>query len=101
MIIDIVKEAFDEGREFGGEWEDSDAYEISKLLPFLDIENLTFQQRLPNGQFGKVFKGVNEVKKYVSSVQDKVSETSRQITADKNRAYVDKQRQIEFKIYQG
>mgnify|MGYP003115836610 CR=1 FL=1 len=65
MIIDIVKEAFDEGREFGGEWEDSDAYEISKLLPFLDIENLTFQQRLPNGQFGKVFKGVNEVKKYV------------------------------------
>ena len=36
----------------------------------------------------------NEVKKYVSSVQDKVSETSRQITADKNRAYVDKQRQI-------
>jgi len=36
----------------------------------------------------------NEVKKYVSDVQDKVSETSRQLTADKNRAYVEKQRLI-------
>lgn len=36
----------------------------------------------------------NEVKKYVSDVQNKVSETSRQLTADKNRAYVEKQRLI-------
>ena len=36
----------------------------------------------------------NEVKKYISDVQDKVSETSRQLTADKNRAYVEKQRLI-------
>ena len=36
----------------------------------------------------------NEVKKYVSGVQDKVSETQRQIYADSNRAYVERQRLI-------
>ncbi len=36
----------------------------------------------------------NEVKKYVSSVQDKVSETARQLRADQNQKYVDQQRLI-------
>ena len=36
----------------------------------------------------------NEVKKYVSSVQDKVSETTRQIYADQNRKYLEEQREI-------
>ena len=36
----------------------------------------------------------NEVKKYVSGVQDKVSEIARQLRADKNQKYVDEQRLI-------
>ena len=36
----------------------------------------------------------NEVKKYIGSVQDKVSETTRQLTADANRAEVLKNREI-------
>ena len=36
----------------------------------------------------------NEIKKYISSVQDKVSETARQLRADKNQKYVDQQRLI-------
>ena len=36
----------------------------------------------------------NEVKKYLSGVQDKVSETQRQIYADANRKYLEQQREI-------
>lgn len=36
----------------------------------------------------------NEIKKYISSIQDKVSETARQLRADKNQKYVDQQRRI-------
>ena len=37
----------------------------------------------------------NVVKKYISGVQDKVSETQRQIYADKNRKYVEERRLID------
>ena len=68
MIKDVVKDAFDEGRQVGGEWEDSDAKIVSELLPLMDIRNVRIRQRHLNGQYGQTFDNIDGVRDYVSTV---------------------------------
>ena len=64
MIKSIVKDAFDEGREIGGEWEDSDAKVVSDMLPMFNIDTVKIRQRKPSGKFGKTFSNIDAVKQY-------------------------------------
>jgi hypothetical protein len=64
MIKELVKDAFDEGRQQGGDWEDSDAAVASRLLDFLNIEEATIRQRLPNGKFGSTFTDIHDIREW-------------------------------------
>lgn len=64
MIKDIVKDAFEEGREVGGEWEDSESKIVSEMFAFFDLTNTTIRQRSLAGKFGRTFRGISEVRKY-------------------------------------
>ena len=64
MIKDILKDAFIEGREVGGEFEDSESYVVSQMLPFFDIPNAIVRQRNADGTFGRTFNGFDEVKEW-------------------------------------
>ena len=64
MYKSIVKEAFDEGREVGGDWEDSEAKVVSEMLPIFDVDAVKFRQRQINGRYGKVFADLQAVKEH-------------------------------------
>ena len=68
MLTEVIKEAFEEGRQFGGEWEDSDAKVVSELLSFGDINNVKIRQRTLDGKFGITFNNMKEVREYVRNV---------------------------------
>ena len=64
MLKTIVKDAFDEGRDIGGEWEDSDAKIVSDMLQVFDIESIKIRQRKTDGKFGKTFTNIKAVEKF-------------------------------------
>jgi hypothetical protein len=71
MIKETIKEAFLEGREIGGEWEDSESKIVNDILPLFDLDTVVIRQRFANGKFGKTFYGLSQVKVYIQKTHGK------------------------------